>query len=128
MYNHMEVIIMRKAILSVLFSIMSTACFATPPVFVDSYEEAIESNIPVLIVLGTDWCGACQNLKKEMKGLNLNGYVVCIVDLDKRKDLLSKHKVQFYPTSVILKDKKEVSKKVGYSKKADYQKWLDNNR
>lgn len=119
---------MRKAILSVLSSVVSATCLASPPVFIDDYEKAIESNAPVLVVLGTDWCGSCQNLKRDIKEINLNGYVVCMVNLDKRKDLLSKHKVEFYPTSVVIKDKKEVSKRVGYNRKVDYQKWVDSNR
>jgi len=106
----------------------SLSCSAADPVFTNNYEEAIENKkSSVLVVFGSDWCGNCIKLKDEIDQINLEDYVVCIVDVEKRKDLGKEYKVRSYPTSIIMKNKKEVSRKIGY-KKSDFERWIDQNR
>ena len=116
-----------RCILSFILMAFSTAVFAASPVFMDNYEEAVSSkNKNVLIVFGTDWCGHCVKLKKELNSLNLDDYVVCVVDAEERKDIRKKYSVSSYPTSIIINNEKEVSRKSGYDKA--YKSWLESNR
>ena len=113
--------------LIICFAIFLSAItsIAAEPVFVN-YEEAMESENSV-VIFGTDWCSNCVKLKKDLKNINFDKYVVCILDSEKEKDLSNQYQVNSYPTSVVIKKGKEVSRKIGY-RKLDYQKWIDKNR
>lgn len=101
---------------------------ADGPVFVDQYEQAVgTADKSVLIVFGADWCGYCVRLKNDKESLNLDEYVVCFVDADKNPEMVKENSVSSFPTSIVMHDGKEVSRKTGY-KKTEYQKWLDSNR
>jgi thioredoxin-like negative regulator of GroEL len=94
------------------------------PVFVDKYEEAVAiQGKKILFVFGSEWCGYCTVLKRDLKDMKLDGYVVCIVDVDQRPDLKRLYRASLLPTSVILKEGKEVGRKQGYSKE-QYKNWL----
>jgi thiol-disulfide isomerase/thioredoxin len=94
------------------------------PVFVDKYEDAVAiQGKKILLVFGSEWCGYCTVLKRDLKDMKLDGYVVCIVDVDQRPDLKRLYHTSLLPTSVILKEGKEVSRKQGYSKD-QYKNWL----
>jgi thiol-disulfide isomerase/thioredoxin len=113
---------------SFVLAAISTTVFAASPVFVDDYEKAISNkDRNVLVILGTDWCSHCVKLKREVNSLNLDDYVVCVVDAEERKDIKKQHSVSSYPTSLILVNGKEVSRKSGYDKKS-YEGWLESNR
>lgn len=93
-----------------------------------NYEQAINTEEKnVLLIIGTEWCGACNNLKKDLSNLDLKNYDFCVIDAEKRKDLVKKYEIRSYPTSIILKNKEVISKKTGY-KKSEYKNWLDKNR
>lgn len=102
---------------------------SSEPIFADSYEEAlkISKDKPLLVVLGTDWCGYCVKLKNEIRNFDLTNYVICFVDADERKDLAKSFQVRSYPTSFILKNEVIKSKKKGY-RKSDYSNWINQNR
>lgn len=118
---------MKKILLSLFLCFFFTQIiFAKDPVFVNSYEQAIESEKNVLLVFSTDWCGYCSKLKKDFNKLDFSDYVVCVIDAEKDVVISKKYKINSYPTSVILNNKKEVSRKTGYSK--DYNFWLEKNR
>lgn len=123
---------MKKAALIVALSLMALTpgnpVQAAGPVFVEKYEDAVsDKKSNVLLVFGTDWCKYCKYLKKDMDSMNLDDYVVCFVNAQERKDLRSKYKIGSYPTSIIVRDEEEVSRKVGYENK-EYMDWLDTNR
>lgn len=114
--------------LMMVMGMLSQMALAGPPVFVDDYEQAVKrTDKSVLVVFGTDWCSHCKKLKNEKDSLNLDDYVVCMVDADANSKIAKKNSVSSYPTSIIVYEGKEVSRKSGY-KKSDYQKWLDSNR
>jgi len=94
------------------------------PMFVEKYEEAVAiQGKKILLVFGSEWCGYCTILKRDLKDMKLDGYVVCVVDVDQRPDLKRLYNTRLLPTSVILKEGKEVGRKQGYSKD-QYEKWL----
>jgi thiol-disulfide isomerase/thioredoxin len=96
--------------------------------FADSYEEAVANkDRKILVVLGADWCHYCVMLKEHLKKANLKGYFVCLVDVEERPDLKKKHGAKSMPTSILIVNGKEESRKTGFSN-AEYDAWLDDNR
>lgn len=114
--------------LAIALGLLTQSSTAAEPIHCDGYEQAIKNaDRNVLVVFGTDWCSHCVRLKKDIKSLNLDDYVVCVVDADENKEIARKNKVSSYPTSVIFSEGKEIARKKGYTK-GDYQGWLDSNR
>ena len=109
-------------------SIPEKATIAAEPVFSKKYEDALaQEDSNVLVIFGTEWCGYCNKLKRDINSLGFDDYTVCVVDADTRKDLRDKYGVKSYPTSIIVRNNKEVSRISGYDKE-DYEKWLESNR
>lgn len=119
---------MSKFIYLFLAFVLASVSYGADPEFVNDYEKAISTRGKnVLVVIGAEWCGGCANLKKGLRSMDLDDYVVCVVDAEERKDLVKKYSVSVYPTSVIAFNKEEVSRKKGYDK-SSYDSWLDKNR
>jgi len=123
-----------KVLFFVFFFISSfSIAKAEGPILVLNYEDAIyeqaiqEKNKNVLLIFGADWCPSCVRLKKDLLKLDLHDYIICQIDVDQRRDLAKKYNVNRYPTSIIINNKEEKSKIVGYSR-FSYQKWLDKNK
>lgn len=98
------------------------------PIFEGDYEKAVshgERN--VLVIFGADWCKYCKILKGDMPNMNLDGYVVCVVDVTKNKELKDRHGVSSLPTSIVMDNGKEVARTTGYSAQ-QYKDWLNSNR
>lgn len=73
------------------------------------------------------WCGPCKimnpvidELEKELKGKTQ----VERINVDEKGDLASKYGVMSIPTYIIIKDGKEVSRKVGITSKTELLKLL----
>jgi hypothetical protein len=81
----------------------------------------------VLLILGADWCIYCNKLKADMDTMDLSDYEVRVFNVDYNKDISARYRVSSLPTSIIILDGKEVSRKVGYIK-SDYIKWLNSNK
>lgn len=114
-------------VLALLSFLLVRSADANPPIVVESYEEALEhEGRNILVVFGTEWCSHCKELKGDLPSMDLGGWVVCTVDADKRKDLRRDHKVRSYPTSVVIRDKEEVARMVGYER-SSYEAWLAAN-
>jgi thioredoxin-like negative regulator of GroEL len=117
---------MKNLIIYLFLFSFTTALSANEPVFVNNYEEAVKSKNAV-VIFGADWCGSCIKLKNEIKEINFDDYAVCVLDAEKEKNFSNQYKIRSYPTSIILKNGKEHSRKTGY-KKSDYEIWLNQNR
>lgn len=115
---------MKKIFYCALAFVLGSASFGGEPEFLNQYEEAVSlKGKKVLLIIGADWCGGCVRLKKDLKSLGLEGYAVCVVDADERPDVCKRHSVSAYPTSLILSEGEEVSRKNGYEKRS-YERWL----
>lgn len=101
---------------------------AETPRVTEDYEEAMkETERKVILVFGAEWCPHCVVLKEHLKEMNLEGYLVCLVDVDDSKEIKRKHAVRILPTSIILDDGKEVSRLKGFEKD-NFDKWVEENR
>jgi thiol-disulfide isomerase/thioredoxin len=122
-----------KMAIAAIFAILATASLTNAQQtsgisYVDNYEQAVEmKDKKILVVFGADWCKYCQDLKRDVHLLQLDGYVVCMIDADERLDLKTKHSFKMLPTSLIIFNKKEISRKSGYSKQ-DYGGWLEKQK
>lgn len=101
---------------------------AEKPRFTEDYESAMkEKDRKVILVFGADWCPHCVLLKEHLKEKKLDGYLVCVVDVDKNREAKKSHSVRILPTSIILENGEEVSRKRGFDKK-NYDAWVEENR
>lgn len=92
--------------------------------FEDDYEKAkAERNRTVVIVFTSEWCPHCVKLKSHLEDSDLEGLLFCFVDTKKRPDITKDYKVKKLPTSVMLEEGEEKSRKVGFLK-GEYDSWL----
>jgi len=96
----------------------------------DDYETARvlakETNMPILLIFSADWCGYCQQLKKDLSNIeDIDRYIVCIIDIEANPDFKAKMGVKSLPTSIIINqiNNNEMSRKTGY-KAPEYSRWL----
>lgn len=98
------------------------------PSFTEDYEAAMdETERKVIVVFGAEWCPHCALLKDHLKVMNLDGYLVCLVDVDKQKDAQRKHGVRVLPTSIMFEGGKEISRQKGFDKDK-LEDWVEENR
>ena len=70
--------------------------------------------------MSAGWCGPCKMLGPTMASLNSEGFAVDKVDVDSNPDLASQYGVRSIPTVILIKNGKEVSRKVGNQPKDTY--------
>lgn len=89
-------------------------------VYQSNFDELINSSVPVVIDVYTDWCGPCKHLGLVMKELHheYGGvYQFAKLDADKEKNLARSLKVNSYPTILFFKNGKEVGRQKGFKDK-----------
>ena len=77
-----------------------------------------------------DWCGPCKVMAPvfdEIEGEYEGKIEFQKVDVESESDMASKFGVMSIPTFVILKDDKEVDRKVGGMPKEMLKNWLDSH-
>lgn len=75
------------------------------------------------------WCGPCKMMKPVMEELKkeLDGKIEVVeINVDENPQESAKYGVMSIPTFVVLKDDKEVGRKIGYTAKADLLKLVGN--
>lgn len=96
--------------------------------FTEDYESAMkETERKVLLVFGAKWCPHCKELEAHLKEINLDGILVCKVDVDKHRDIARKHSVRLLPVSIMIEKGEEKSRVKGFSK-AEFDAWLSANK
>ena len=124
-----------KYIFTILLMLITNYGAAQSPVFVDSLEDAValseSSKKDLLVVFSANWCKNCIALKDQLLYSNEIGFknsIICIVDYDKRYDLVKEYKVYKIPDSRLMRNNIEISKLIGYNNKDKYKKWLNDAR
>ncbi len=90
--------------------------------------EVLESDLPVLIEFGADWCGPCKTVAPELDSLSeeLKGKVkIFTVNVDRSPMVARELGVQAVPTFVIFHQGRPVGAKSGALKKAQLREMLE---
>ena len=84
-----------------------------------SFSELVNQDKPVLIDFYADWCGPCRMVSpviEEIAG-ERSDVVVGKVNVDSEPELAREFSVYSIPTLVVLRDGREVSRRVGVGSK-----------
>jgi thioredoxin 1 len=90
-------------------------------------EEALKSELPVLIDFWASWCGPCRMVSPIVDELSdeLAGSVkVCKVNVDEQSGLAAKYGVMSIPTLLLMKNGEVAATSVGARPKEDICKQL----
>ncbi|MCM4163429.1 MULTISPECIES: thioredoxin [unclassified Arenibacter] len=88
----------------------------------DSFNNIINSDIPVLVDFYADWCGPCKMLApilKQVKEEMGNTLKIVKIDVDKNQSLASTYQVRGVPTLLLFKNGKQVWRESGVLQKND---------
>ncbi|WP_168464462.1 thioredoxin [Wolbachia endosymbiont of Ctenocephalides felis wCfeT] len=80
----------------------------------------------ILIDFWAEWCGPCRAIMPHIERLakDKKGKIkVCKFNIDEGTEMPSKYVVQSIPTLIILKDGKEIARKIGAI--SDLSSWVD---
>ena len=84
-------------------------------------EEVLNSDKTVLIDFYADWCGPCKAYSPIVESVAAENEDIKVVkiDVDNAQDIAYKYQVMSIPTTVVIKDGKEVNRAVGMMSKSD---------
>jgi thioredoxin 2 len=110
-------------------------CHRPLPWIVDADDETFAqatggTQLPVLVDLWAPWCGPCRVVGPLLEQLaaELPGRVKLVkVNLDKAPRVQSRFSVQGVPTFVLLRDGREVARKVGAAPLTELRSWLESS-
>lgn len=84
---------------------------------------------PLVLIFGAKSCMFCESLKKDISDgyflMQLDGTIVCYVDVARRQDLIDKYKIKSLPDTRYIVNGDQRAYMVGYDRKK-YEKWLSN--
>ncbi len=95
-----------------------------------SFNEIIQSEIPVLVDFFATWCGPCQmlgpilNEVKETLGENVK---IIKIDVDKNQQLASQLQVRGVPTLILYKNGEQLWRQSGVLSKDDLVEIIQQN-
>lgn len=99
--------------------------------FEEGMNLSLNQRMPAMVDFYTDWCTWCKEMDKntytDARVIERAGSMVCIkVDGDARPDLVSKYRVDGYPTTLFLNpDGSEKHRVVGYKPPEEFIKDMD---
>ena len=93
-----------------------------------NFNEIISENKLVLVDFYAEWCGPCKMLAPiihEIKEELSDKVYVIKVNVDEEEDLSTKFNIFSIPTLVLIKDGKELDRKIGYNTKQILVDWIN---
>lgn len=84
-------------------------------------QESIETGLPILMKLSADWCGACQQMKRQtfadpaLADLVNNDFIPIEIDIDRHEALARQLRIESIPTTLVISpDGEIVARQVGF--------------
>jgi thioredoxin-related protein len=121
-------------LLFVLNTLYSSISYAENVVYstdlLDSMALSESSDKDILVIFTAPWCKYCSIMKKDLQedqGL-LDNKIVCYIDFNNNPDLVKTYRVKTIPDYFILKNKVEIKRRVGYTDKSNFIKWLKDDK
>lgn len=111
-------------------SIETNKGIAAPPVYIDNINDAValseSDKKDLLIIFGASWCKHCVRMKNDIQSNEniVQDTIVCYLDIEKNKEVASEYRVKNIPDYILLKNKVEVKRRVGYENIKKFAKWL----
>ena len=86
----------------------------------ENFEQATNSEKPVLVDFYADWCGPCRMVSPVIDEIasERDDVLVCKVNVDEEEALAQQFGVMSIPTLVVIKDGKVAAQSVGVRSKA----------
>lgn len=94
----------------------------------DFTTEVFQSDIPVLVDFGTEWCAPCKQLEPVLDEIaaEMAGRVKIVkVDLDKDPDTATRLGVRGMPSLFLFRGENVIANKTGAAPKAALRQWID---
>ena len=93
----------------------------------DNFEQATNSEKPVLVDFYADWCGPCRMVSPVIDEIasERDDVLVCKVNVDEEGELAQQFGVMSIPTLVVIKEGKVAAQSVGVRSKAQIIDMLD---
>jgi protein disulfide-isomerase len=126
---------MKLILSSIVVLLLSSTIFAAePPIFVYDMVDAIalseNTNKQILVVFTADWCKQCQIMKKDIEDNQnmVSDTIVCYLNIDFNQDLAKEYNIKFIPDYCILRKKIQIRRQSGYTTRAKFIKWFQDDK
>lgn len=96
----------------------------------NNYQQEVgQSEKPVLIDFYADWCGPCKMLAPEVEAFanETEQVKVCRLNVDECQELAAVYGIISIPTLILVKDGKEIARRVGGCEKQDIEDFCNEN-
>ncbi len=90
----------------------------------DFDEKVLKSANPVLVDFFATWCGPCRMAEPVLEELSdeyKDKVVVAKVDVDQNHNTAAKYDVMSIPTTILIKDGKELGRQIGFAGKQAFE-------
>ena len=89
-----------------------------------NFKETINSNEPVLIKFGSNWCGPCKIVGKTLEEIQSTlPYKVYEVDVDENMELCEQYEITNIPVVMLFKSGEMLKKHVGLMSKEEIEQF-----
>jgi thiol-disulfide isomerase/thioredoxin len=96
---------------------------------VDAVALSENTGKKIFILFTANWCPSCRCIKEDIENNEkvLDDYIVYYIDYDKNPELIKEYKVKKIPDYLIIEDKIEIKRNIGYFGFDMFKKWLKHN-
>ena len=93
-------------------------------------EEVLDSKIPVLVDFWAPWCAPCRMAEpvlEELSGKYKEKVAFVKINVDENQKVTGDFQVMSIPTTVLIKDGKEVGRQIGFAGKHVFEELIKKN-
>lgn len=93
----------------------------------DFEEKVLNSQTPVLVDFFAEWCGPCKMAEPILEDLSKSyeGKITFLkLDVDQNPSVSQKYGVMSIPTTILIKNKEELGRQIGFSGKQGFEELL----